>query len=300
MPSRLAPPLCLLAALLPLCACTPMPSGRSNEDLLRDPNTRVTRSGWQAWQERDDRNKGKSSIRRQQSGAHDLFANYGWGMSLAVFDGPNRLDLARQAVQECKLEKCLLAEHDGQVEVFIGHYEKADAQDALKDMKKWQRLETTPGTHPFASAAIRPLPCEERPLSDDPADAHRFCGYVTLLVGFYTEDFGDNWREEAKRVVKVLRKEGPDGQGGVEAFFRINEEKKEAAVLVGLFNRHDHWVRKQADGEKFFVDAPGPMVEEMQRRFPVLLHNNKKVPAGGEGAAGGFGAFEKAGLVELN
>ncbi len=246
----------------------------------------------------DDR-KSSKSVRKETSGSHDPRASHGWGLSVAVFDGIDRLARARQLVLTHQVDKALFAEKDGSVEVFIGHYDRPDSADAQKETHRWQRIEGKAGEefHPFASAAIRPLPSAHKPAGDDPLNVDQFHGYATYLVAFYTEDFGKNWREEAKRVAKLLRQEGPDGKGPVEAYYRIHEDEKESAVLVGLFTRHDHWVRKQEAGQNFFTEGPGPAVEEVAVRFPHLLHNNKKIPS--PGAAGEAVVFQKPQLVEL-
>lgn len=288
----------LSAFLLPALLLLGCASSRTDADILNDPDTRVTRSGWHMFEKMDDRVAGKS-VRRQQSGPRDLRASYGWGLSIAIFDGIDRLDRARRLVRDHRVNKALFAEKDGTVEVFVGHYDKADDADAQKEVLRWQRVEGNAGEefHPFANAAIQPLPSARKPADDDPLNADQFHGYATYLVAFYTEDFGKNWREEAKRVAKILRQQGPDGKGPVEAYYRISEDEKESAVLVGLFTRHDHWVKKQAEGQTFFTEGPGPAVEEVAVRFPHLLRNNKKIPAAG--AADGAGQFQKPQLVEL-
>lgn len=296
-----------LAPCLALSACM-VPTGRTPEDILRDKQTRVVKSGWDQYD--DQRSDLVNEVHDARAGKErgrvrrDFNAPHGWCLSLAVLTGADRLARARQLALKHEIKNPLFAERDGSLEILVNRYEKPDDGAITDDLRQWQRSKK-PGEErsPFETAALRALPTGRRP-SGEPLDASQFSGQASLLVAFYTEDFGKHWREEAKRVARLLRKDGPDGQGGVEALWRINEDKKEAAILVGLFTRKDDWVRKptrdQRNGHVFFTDAPGPLIDAMAQRFPFLLKNGKKIPLGGDSATGaGPEECAKASLSEL-
>lgn len=284
-----------------------VPTGRTADDLLRDGNARIVKSEWDQYD--DERRSGTvNEVHDARSGKNrgkprrDVNAPHGWCLSLAVLTGRDRLMRARQMAKEYEVEKPLFADQDGSLEILVNRYDKPDESGITSDLRKWQRAGKG-DLRPFETAALRALPTARRP-SGDPLDANQFAGQSSLLVAFYTEEFGKDWQEEAKRVVRLLRKDGPDGQGGVDAFYRINAEKKEAAILVGLFTRKDDWIRRPTvdprSGLTFFTDAPGPMVDATAARFPFLLKNGKKIPLGGDGAAGtGSVDYAKASLSEL-
>ncbi len=274
-----------------------VPTGRTSQDILNDPDSRIISSGFddlrdqrRLYQDKHD----ATSLANRKGSLLDRNAEFGWGISLAQFGGPGRLARARQMVAQAGLKKVLYVERDGMVDILMGHYAKRNDSAAIDDLVRWQHFELDQKL-PFAEAAISARPAAKDP-TENPLDADAYTGYATLLVAVYNADFGPKWKEEAERVAKLLRQAGPDGQGSVEAYFRHGE--KESAVLAGLFTKHDDWRKMRNEGERFFVDAPGPAVEAAQSRFPFILRNNKKVPKGGDGTAIA-GGFEAPQLVEL-
>lgn len=273
------PPLLMVAACL--AACAPRRYDSVEEALAHGAT--IKRSGFEdlennGWNgQGDGRAAGGQVIER---GGPSALSPFGYALSLAQFDGPDRLSKAQALMTRHKLwGSATLAEREGMLEITTGHWERTDDQAMLKAMNTWQRREVD-GERPFRFARICSRATDKAP-GTDPRDAASYTGFQSLLVGFYTEKgYGEGRHREVERIVRVLAESGPsDRRGAVTALFRHGDG--ESAILVGLFTRKDHWVEAQQTGSQFTTEIPGPFIQAMQQRFPAMVKDGKKLPAGG-------------------
>ena len=104
---------------------------------------------------------------------------------------------------------------------------------------------------------------------DDPLDLYQFAGddLMTLQIGYYDEQYGEDFREAAELAAKELREQGD------QAFYYHGPNR--SLLTVGLFGQEDlvqHTTPGQ-DGRIFVQTQYSQRVVELQKKYPHNLGN---------------------------
>ena len=136
-------------------------------------------------------------------------------------------------------------------------YEKVvhDGWDQFRDLEdpKSTQDSSTPANATITGPTRPPEPRHEHDLRNHP-------GAYTLQIGFYDEQFGDQFRQAAQEAAQVLRNDGH------EAYFYHGPHR--SMVTVGLFTENDF----VQDGVQ---SVYGPRIRELQQKHPYNLGNGR-------------------------
>ncbi|MEM9416074.1 MAG: hypothetical protein AAGA29_11455 [Planctomycetota bacterium] len=187
----------------------------------------------------------------------------GYAVEIARFSGPDASAQAFRLTAELRTEVGLgdLWQSDGSQNavVYAGRF-RDPRSDRAKQMLQMVRAAQYDGGRPFASAQLVALSGdggEESIYNEFDLRNHR--GSITLQIGFYDINYGNNYRAAAETAVQVLRDEGE------EAYFYHGPNR--SLVTVGLFTRPEALV---PNGQ---TEQYSPAVRELQERFPHNLMN---------------------------
>ena len=184
-----------------------------------------------------------------------------WAILLDTFQGAARHEQARQLIHSLQQQGAIpdlwMQDTGEQVHVFRGQYVHPDDALAENDLRQ-TRLISLEGQRPFASAQLIPVGAASVDVPTDPLDLSRFSGMYTLQIGFYDDQFGDDFRQAAQQAAATLREQGHD------AYFYHGPHR--SMVTVGLFTDRD-FIQRGA------VRAYGPEIEALQKKFPYNLGN---------------------------
>lgn len=189
----------------------------------------------------------------------------GWSILLEEFDGPSRFDRANSLARRLSANgftDIWMREVSGKVGVYRGRYAQPtdlDAQHALLHTRQFEQ----DGVSPYGQVDLTPLGDSTQAAAPrDPLDLKYYAGYYTLQIGYYDQDYGDDFRDAAAGAVRQLRTEGH------RAFYYHGPNR--SMICVGLFTDDDF----DQDGP---IRVYGPAMLDLQRQFPHNLGNGRTV-----------------------
>ncbi|XAM00717.1 hypothetical protein OT109_04860 [Phycisphaeraceae bacterium D3-23] len=209
----------------------------------------------------------------------------GYAVEVARFSGADASAQAFRLAADLRTEAGLgdLWQNDGSQNavVYAGRF-RDPRSDRAKSMLQLVRSAQFDGGRPFASAQLVALSGND---GDDNIynefDLRNHRGSITLQIGFYDINYGNNYRAAAETAVEVLRDEGED------AYFYHGPNR--SLVTVGLFTRGQALV---PNGQ---TEMYSPAVRELQERFPHNLMNGVTF----ERRENGIGGVQESFLVPV-
>ncbi len=227
---------------------------------------RVVYDSWDQWVEDTGAVRGgarKVSARAAPRGQTQRTG--GWALLLATFMGDQHQQDAREAaarlVSQANLPDVWLHDTVDRTLLYRGRYTDSDSDEA-KNAQRQTRMIKFDGLRPFEDAQIVPI-AETGTAVAGPHDLRQFRDMYTLQVEVYDDDIGPKYRQTAQKRVEALREEGHG------AYFYHGPHR--SMVTVGLF------ARKQAFVLRGTTDTYAPAVRELQKNFPLNVHNGHSV-----------------------
>lgn len=160
------------------------------------------------------------------------------------------------------------------VQVLAGQFKDPTAYDAQNTLER-VRTAILDGDQPYSLAGIIPLKDDaegEQGLTTEEAkedawNAKHYPGMYTLQIGYYDENFGDDFRLAAEKAVRTLR------DAGEQAFYYHGNGL--SMVTIGLFSDQDFVMQETTPGVR--VQAYGPAITAVQKRYPKHLSNGRTI-----------------------
>lgn len=237
----------LPCALLVLTAALPMLAAIGCEWEYR-----VVHDPWADFPQDPKPNRGNGN-----SGDH---AGLGYTVLLERFEGPTRLDDARQTVQaiseQSNVRDLWLDERRGIVSLYAGRFDQAGRPVAKETLRQVRAIEID-GDKRFSDATIEPIGTFNQ-IYADPYNLKSHMGKLTLQIGFYDKNFGPGFRQAAEKAVIALRKDGE------EAYYYHGPHR--SLITVGLFTRADF--EQVGNTERY-----GPAIRALRKKYPHNLAN---------------------------
>lgn len=222
---------------------------------------RVVYDGWANLRAMADPKPTLDSDKRPSSDKPDHQPQSRWAILLGTFHGAARHERARMLIRSLQRQAAIpdlwMQDAADQVHVYRGRYAHRHSAQAENDLRQ-TRLVSLEGQRPFTSAQLIPVGTGSAPAPTDPLDLSRFSGMYTLQIGFYDDQYGNDYRQAAQRATAALR------QQGHEVYFYHGPHR--SMVTAGLFTDRD-FIQRGA------VRAYGPAIEALQKKFPHNLGN---------------------------
>ncbi len=224
---------------------------------------RVIHDGWGEFEAMADEQtiEGQADEREKQQ------PEQAYAILLDIFSGPKRVDDARMTKDWLETEQNFtdlwLREAGETIQLVYGRYEKRDSDLALHDLRS-VRDHDLQGLKPYETAELIPVRRDEI-MAESPLDARNHIGMFTLQIGFYDQNFGENFRQAAVDAAKAIRADGD------EAYYYHG--RNVSMVMVGLFTEDDFKAREIAPGVT--VDSYGPEILKLQEKYPYNLGNGR-------------------------
>lgn len=224
--------------------------------------TRVVRDGWQGLHRIADRNKSSDRSTDKDQGDANKNPAQGYAILMQTFRGSDRLSQANlqatRLMQERSVRDVWIRRTQSNVHLLRGHYPMPDVDRARQDLIDSRQLALDGGL-PFRQARLISLAM----LTDQPEssawDLKQFPGMYSLQIGFYDEQYGQDFRPAAEKAVATLREDGE------EAY--VYHGTVCSLVCVGLFQESD--LPSNAQGMQVY----GAKILEVQKRYPYNLRN---------------------------
>lgn len=232
--------------------------------------TKVVNDPWQNLQQYDSNPgaRGRPTDKRpdapppeERLAEREEAADRGWAILLDQYEGGSAARRARQLAHrlshELDVPDVWTKKTPRGVAVYRGQYGDPKIDTALKDLRHTRELELD-GLRVFEKAALVNLSQGKAAASASEMDLRRFPGSYTLLVGYYDQEFGRDFRQAAERAAAAIRQTGDD------AYFL--HAARYSLVGVGLF-----------PPEEIIDGQPSPEAAELQRKHPHYLANGATV-----------------------
>ncbi|MFI4862236.1 MAG: hypothetical protein ACIAXF_16350 [Phycisphaerales bacterium JB063] len=209
----------------------------------------------------------------------------GYAVEVARFSGPDAsvqaFRLAADLRTEAGLGDLWQSEGSQSAIVYAGRF-RDPRSDRAKGMLQVVRAAQFNGGRPFAGAQLVALSGDggEQDIYNE-HDLRNYRGRITLQIGFYDVNYGNNYRAAAETAVQVLRDQGE------EAYFYHGPNR--SLVTVGLFTRAQALV---PNGQ---TEMYSPAVRALQERFPHNLMNGVTF----ERRENGIGGVQQSFLVPV-
>lgn len=224
--------------------------------------TRVISSSWDQLKQSEwytppntDKEKDSSGARTNRGYAIELARFSGEGMSLRAFK------LVSAAQQEAGLANLWRTTTGRETVIYCGRFREADSDEAKAQLRR-VRSAKIEGDTPFESAKIVPM-TSSRNVSVDPRDLRSLSGndLYSLQVGYFDENYGEDFREAAEARVDALRKKGEN------AYYYHGPFR--SSVLINA------WRYSEAFMSRGTQDGYSNAVRAVREEYPYNLPNGR-------------------------
>ncbi|MCX5661680.1 MAG: hypothetical protein NTW19_18535 [Planctomycetota bacterium] len=246
------------APLLFLLTLTLLPACTYETHVVNDP--------WQNLKQYDSnpnasKGAGDKSAADAAQARRDAIADQGFAILLDTYEGGSAERRAGQLVQRLTREQGLTdvwTKHVGKsVVVYRGQYGDPETDAARRNLLATRALQVD-GLKPFEKAKLVALAQGKVAGDNGPMDLRRYNGAYTLLVGYYDQEFGKDFRKAAEKAAGVIR------DGGDEGFYL--HTARYSLVTVGIF-----------PPEEIIDGQPSPQAAALQKKYPTYIANGLSV-----------------------
>lgn len=209
-------------------------------------------------------------------------SNERFAVQLAQYTGPQSVSDAAKLVAKARVQTNLAdlwyASDAGQATVYAGRFRDPDADPARRTLRLARDIEID-GETPFEDAKLVSLSGGGTE-NYDPRDLRSLSGkgLYTLQVGYYDQQYGEDFRKAAEDKVDQLRDQGEDAyyyHGPRRSLILINAWTREEAFLSqpGQMDRYSNAVR--AAQKKYPHNIPNgePFTDEDDPEFVKTQHS---------------------------
>lgn len=236
---------------------------------------RVVKDGWDSWKpnhrpgesgvaaSKGDKKKGKTSDK-------DIADVGRWTISLGTVTGPEHAsraaNIVRDLVDSLGLAGVWAAEEEAATVINHGRYESPNHPRAQDDLFKLRQLQNR-GTLKTSVVMLVPATQERRgSLADYDLLNVPQKGHYTLLLGYYDEEYGDDYRNAAEQAAAALRQEG------YQAYYYHAPNMSQ--VTIGVFP--PSVVQQVKSGKQISFEIADEKVLALQHIFPNYLGNGRE------------------------
>lgn len=263
------------------------------------PEVRTTHDGWDSFRKLANNANSQWGTDKKNSSAGGRAKRPTYGIILGSFDGDGQdvraENFAAKVKSETQLANVQVFKGESKTVVYRGPYIDSFTDDAQRDYKQTRAIEVN-GKRAFPDAALLPLESATRNADALSAELARFelnqyAGFYTLQIGYYDQNYGNDYRKAAEQAVLSLRSEGE------EAYF--HHFPQQSTITIGIFDDRDV-IRNMVPGEDGTVMVSytySSRVRELQNRFPNHLANGMTIVD--RGGASQEGVNQRTMLVKI-
>ncbi len=236
---------------LGLCFAAGSVPGCVYERVVRDGWAPLRKLGW-AQQSEDSQSRAAptAAARTDQ-----------WSVLIQTFQGPQRdqqaLTLIQHLETQTRVPDLWVQDRGNQSAVMRGRYSDPADPAAMNALRQTRLLKV--GNQTFESAQLVSLGHGAYAASSK-LDLRQHTGMYSLQIGYYDENYGDEFRKAAEQAAQALR------TGGDEAYYYHGPHR--SMVTIGLFTDYDFG----RDGPQWTY---GPRIKALQDKHPYNLGNGK-------------------------
>lgn len=189
-----------------------------------------------------------------------------WSVRVARFNGSERFKKAYLTVQSLRQEAGLVDlwhQDDGEyTTVYHGRFRGPDWPEAKLALDRIQDARIS-GKRPYRNASLETVSLVRRSATKyHEHDLRQHAGLYSLQIGYYDEEFGDEFRKVAEEAVATLREDGED------AYFYHGPNR--SIITIGLFGESDFDYRRG-------IRAYGPRMKTLQAKYPHHMGNGREL-----------------------
>lgn len=233
--------------------------------------TRVVKDGWDSWKpnHRPGAAGGSKSTQDKKgpSDNRDIGAKGQWTITLGAVTGPDHAERAARIQQELSdglgLTALWVSQQEAATTLNHGHYEGPNHPQAQEDLFKLRQLQND-GVLKVSVLMLVPASLESKgSLADYDLLNVQKKGHYTLMLGYYDQDYGSDYRKAAEQAAAALRVDG------YEAYFYHGPNLSQ--VTIGVFG--PEVVQQVKRGNQITFEIVDEKVLALQQLFPKYLAN---------------------------